>query len=98
MSNNDRKEEIKAEITKLIQEYSETVNAERILQEIADTGASLAKVDEPVYVVGWVAFAEFEATSLMAEECTSSISLYQPGQPRSMSRGLHELGVDVYSG
>lgn len=86
MDSSDRKLEIRGEITKLIQEYAEITNVER-----------MDGTHEPVYVSGWVTFAEFESTSMMIEECTASLSIYQPGQSRAMSRGLHEFGVDVYS-
>lgn len=80
----DEQESIKKEIAKLVQEYAEIVNAERLESK------------EPVYVVGWALSAEYESTSMMQNDTTASLNIYPSNQPRSITRGLYEFGVDAY--
>lgn len=78
------REDIKNDIAKLVQEYAELTNRERL------------EAEEPVYVVGWIVSAEYETTSLMQESSTATLNIYPETQPRSMSRGLYEMGADKY--
>lgn len=97
------KEDINKDISNLLQEYAEIVNEGRVEGMVQDSDIPLDLRDkvvrnEPVYVVGWVLFGEFETPSLAAEDCTASLSLRREDQARSTSRGLHELGADSYRG
>lgn len=85
MSIRRAKEDIKREIEKLVQEYADVVHIER-------------RSEEPVYLSGWVLFAEYETPELLQEECTATINIYPDTQSRAMSRGLYALGADAYRG
>lgn len=83
------KDEIRKQISTLVSQYAELCNIERLESLEEETG-------EPLYVVGWVVSAEWESTSLMEDSYTATLNIYPEDQPRSMSRGLYELGADNY--
>ena len=89
----ERKDGIKRQIEALVQEYAEIVNVERLVDDISGVNTN-----EPVYIMGWVLFAEYESPSTAQAESTAQLNIYRPNQARAMSRGLYEHGSDAYRG
>lgn len=93
MSNSRDREDVVKDISKLVQEYAEIRDLARMEAEELDTD-----IPDPVYISGWSMMLEYETTSLAAEEASGCLVLVAEDQPRSMSRGLFEMGAGVFSG